>query len=153
MRTLLRPLVALALAGCPPPDTTEYVEPPPTPLDFALFPAVTGSSRLFAEVTEARLEFDPTTKDAITALGLCVDAASYCYAPGTSKELGWCLEHTRTCATQTPWSERPCCPRACKDEFAAAVDGGTAPAKALEEVFFVKKSCFPGVVEALEGAP
>lgn len=144
-------LAVLALTGCP--QESEYVEPPPTPLDFAIFPTVVGSSKLFADVTEARLEFDPTTRDAITALGLCVDAAAYCYAPGTSKTLSWCLEHTRTCATDTPWTEKACCPRSCKDEFATAVTAGTAEAAALEQVFFTKKDCFPGVKAALEAAP
>ena len=144
-------MCALVLAGCPTPQS-EYVEPPPTPLDVALFPTVAGNSRLLADVAEARLEFDPTTKDAITALGLCVDAAVYCYTPG-SKELGWCLENTRSCATDTPWAEQPCCPRSCKDQFTAAVARGLTPAAALEDVFFVKRDCFPGVRAALEGTP
>ena len=151
MRTFPTLVVALALSGCP--QESEYVEPPPTPLDFAIFPTVVGDAKLVAEVSEARLEFDPTTKDAITALGLCVDAASYCYAPGTTKTLAWCLEHTRTCATQTPWTERPCCPQQCKDDFTAAVAAGAAPAAALEDVFFTKRDCFPGVKAALEAAP
>ncbi|MFT3706704.1 MAG: hypothetical protein QM817_03465 [Archangium sp.] len=150
MRTLPLLLVVAASSGCP--QESEYVEPPPTPLDFALFPTVVGNSKLFAEVSEARLEFDPTTKDAISALGMCVDAAAYCYTPG-SKELSWCLEHTRTCATQTPWMEKPCCPQACKDEFSAKVAAGVSQSDALEQVFFQKKTCFPGVVEALEGTP
>jgi hypothetical protein len=143
-------VLAFVLSGCP--QDSEYVEPPPTPLDFAIFPTVGGSSKLFADVSEARLEFDPTTKDAITALGLCVDAVTYCYTPG-SKEVSWCLEHTRTCATQTPWSEKPCCPQQCKDEFAAKVSGGVSESDALTQVFFEKKDCFPGVVSALEGLP
>ena len=97
----------------------------------------------------ARLEFDPTAKDALVALGECVDAVTYCYAPG-SKELSWCLQNTRTCSTETPWTETPCCPQACKDGFEAAVAGGLAPPSAIEQVFFVDKDCFPGVRAALE---
>lgn len=150
--TLMR-LVALAaaavwIAGCPPPSP--YVEPPDSPLDITLFPVVAGGSRLFADVAGARLEFDPTVKDAIVALGQCVDATSYCYAPGTSKSLSWCLQNTRTCETAAPWNEKPCCPQACKDAFEAAVDGGVPPSDAIEKIFFVDKECFPGVREALE---
>lgn len=140
-------LAAVWLAGCP---KSEFVEPPDNPLDVALFPAVTGGSRLFADVNGARLEFDPTVKDAIVALGQCVDATTYCYKPG-EKDLSWCLQHTRTCATQEPWNEKPCCPQECKDEFEKTVAGGVAPSAAIEQVFFKdKKGCFPGVREALE---
>jgi len=104
---------------------------------------------LFAEVNGARLEFDPTAKDALVALGQCVDATTYCYAPHV-KELSWCLQHTRTCATLTPWNEKPCCPQECKDAFEVAVAGGVTPADAIEKVFFVDKDCFPGVRAALE---
>jgi hypothetical protein len=148
MRTLLV-AVSLLLTGCP--TESEYVEPP-SGADFTLFPAVLGSSRLFAESGEARLEFDPTTKDAITALGLCVDAATYCYAPGT-KELAWCLEHTRTCSTDQPWTETPCCPQACKAAFSARLDAGVPQSAALEQVFFVDRKCFPGLAAVLEGSP
>lgn len=141
-------LAAIWFAGCPK-EPSPYVEPPDSPLDVTLFPAVTGDSRLFADVAGARLEFDPTVKDAIVALGQCVDATTYCYTPG-SKELSWCLQNTRTCATQSPWNEKPCCPQACKDAFEAAVDGGVAPSAAMEKVFFVDKDCFPGVRAALE---
>lgn len=147
----MRPPVVLAAAllllGCP--GNSKFVEPPKHPIDLNLFPALTGNARLFAEVGNARLEFDPTTRDAIVALGECVDAATYCYQPG-SKELSWCLQNTRTCATTTPWTEEACCPQKCKDDFEAEVKKGAAPAQALEQVFFVEKRCFPGVVEALE---
>lgn len=150
MRTLLAVSV-LALTACPKPEESPYVEPPPTAFDFTLFPPISGTSRLFAEVNAARLEFDPGTKDAIAALGLCVDAATFCYAPGTEKDLSWCLLNTRPCATETPWNERACCPQACKDQYSAKVDAGVAPSKAFEEVFFVEHSCFPGLDVALEG--
>lgn len=147
-------LAALALGGCgltKPDVDPKLVEPPPSPLlDFQLFPPVAGSARLLAEATNARLEFDPTTKDALTALGLCVDAAVYCYEPG-GRSLEDCLAHTRTCATSEPWNEAACCPKACKDDFEAAVKKGEAPSAALERVFFTERRCFPGVRELLEG--
>ena len=139
-------LAAVLVAGCPP---SEYVEPPDSPLDVTLFPVVAGGSRIFADVNGARLEFDPTVKDAIVALGQCVDATTYCYKPG-QKELSWCLQHTRTCTTDAPWNEKPCCPQACKDAFESTVDGGVAPSVAIEKVFFQDKDCFPGVRAALE---
>ena len=64
-------LAAVWFAGCP---KSEFVEPPDSPVDVTLFPVVAGGSRLFADVNGARLEFDPTVKDAIVALGQCVDA-------------------------------------------------------------------------------
>jgi hypothetical protein len=141
----------LAFAACPAPKS-DYVEPPDPPLNLNLFPVVAGSSKLFADIGDARLEFDPTTRDAISALGSCVDAVSYCYSPGV-KEVGWCLEHTRPCATETPWTEKACCPVACKDAFNVAVDAGVAPSAAIEQVFFIDKVCFPGLTAALEGTP
>lgn len=147
MRRWTLAVAAAWLAGCPPSEPV-YVEPPGQ-VDIALFPALTGGSRLFADVGEARLEFDPTAKDAIVALGECVDAVTYCYVPG-SKELSWCLQHTRTCASEQPWNEKPCCPQACKDGFEAAVAGGLTPPAAIDQVFFVDKDCFPGVRAALE---
>lgn len=148
----MRPPVVLAAAllfsACS--ANSNSVEAPKSPFNFDLFPSSGGNSKLFAEVGAARLEFDPTTRDAIVALGECVDAAVYCYQPGT-QSLTWCVQRTRTCKTATPWTEEPCCPQQCKDDFADAVAGGAAPAKALEAVFFAKKSCFPGVSDALEG--
>lgn len=148
----MRPPVVLAaallFAACP---TGSSVEAPKLPFDLNLFPSSGGNSKLFAEIGAARLEFDPTTRDPIVALGECVDAAVYCHTKD-SKELSWCVQNTRTCKTSTPWTEEPCCPQQCKTEFDAAVAKGTAPADALETVFFAKKSsCFPGVSDALEG--
>lgn len=139
-------LAAAWFAGCP---KSEFVEPPDSPVDVTVFPVVAGGSRLFADVNGARLEFDPTVKDALVALGQCVDATTYCYKPG-QQELSWCLQHTRTCATDAPWNERPCCPQACKDAFESTVEGGLAPSAAIEKVFFQDKDCFPGVRAALE---
>jgi hypothetical protein len=142
-------LAAVWLLGCPT-EPSPYVEPPDNPIDLTLFEVVPGGSRIFADVAGARLEFDPTVKDAIVAVGQCVDATTYCYTPGSSKTLSWCLQNTRTCATSAPWNEKPCCPQACKDSFEATVDGGMPPSAAIEKVFFVDKTCFPGLVEALE---
>lgn len=144
-------LAAVVLAGCPA-EPSKYVEPPDPLVDFSLFPSVLAETRLFADVGGARLEFDPTTKDAIGALGSCLDAVSYCYTPG-SKELSWCLQNTRTCATDKPWEEKSCCPQACKDDFEKTVKKGAAPPDALEQVFFEEKDCFPGVRAALEVTP
>jgi hypothetical protein len=147
--TILVVAAAVGLSACPA-EESHYVEPPDSPLDIALFPVVPGGSRLFADVAGARLEFDPTVKDAIVAVGQCVDATTYCYAPGTDKTLSFCLQNTRTCATTAPWNEKPCCPQACKDAFESTVDGGMPPSAAIEKVFFVDRTCFPGLVEALE---
>lgn len=148
---LLAVCAALLLVGCGLTKPKEnFVEPPPLPLfDFQLFPSIPGGSRLLAEVANARIEFDPTAKDAIVAVGLCVDAATYCYQPG-ERSLEDCLLGTRTCATQEPWNEEACCPSACKEAFSAAVKKGEAPADALDRLFFQERDCFPGLQAALE---
>lgn len=146
---LLLVCVGVLLAGCET-KPSRYVEPPPLPLfDFQLFPSLPGGSRLLAEVANARIEFDPTAKDAITAVGLCVDAATYCYEPGV-RSLESCLEGTRTCTTEEPWTEAACCPDACKTAFAVALKNGATEADALDQVFFQDQSCFPGLQAAQE---
>lgn len=148
--------LALLLLGCPSkvdpplPDGGTVVKPPPSVFDVTLFPSVPGGTRLFAEVTNMRLELDPTTKDAISALGLCVDAAAYCYDP-QGRDLADCLASTRTCDTGEPWNETACCPQTCKDAFVAGVDGGETHQAAFERVFFKETDCFPGLRAALEG--
>lgn len=150
MRLLPLGLGLFLLAGCDTKVKEKYVEPPPLPLlDLQLFPSIPGGSRLLAEVASARIEFDPTAKDAIVAVGLCVDAAAYCYEPGV-KSLEECLAGTRTCATNEPWNEQACCPDACKKKFSAAVKKGVAEAEALDQVFFQERDCFPGLQAALE---
>lgn len=146
MRPLVPVVAVLLLTACP---ESQFVEPPPS-LDINV--VLPEKVKVFAEVGNARLEFDPTTKDAIVALGLCMDAVTYCYQPGT-KELSWCLANTRSCTSNQPWTEKPCCPQKCKDEFERAVKKGLTPAKAFEQVFFDDKDCFPGVREALEVTP
>jgi hypothetical protein len=147
----MRPPVVLAaallLTACS--ANPNAVEAPKLPFDLNLFPSGGGGSKLLADIGAVRLEIDPTTRDPIVALGECVDAAVYCYEPGT-KGLSWCLQNTRTCKTDAPWTEEPCCPQQCKDDFEDALSKGTTPAKAIEAVFFDEKTCFPGVREALE---
>src|SRR5690349_143367 len=55
----------------------------PPVINTAVFAAVGGATRLLADVANARIEIDPTQRDALTALGECADLLSYCYAPGT----------------------------------------------------------------------
>ena len=122
----------------------------PPVLDVTVFAAAgAGATRLLADVANARLELDPTQRDALTALGECADLVSYCYAPG-AYSLGDCFDRSRSCLTQTPWTEAPCCPVTCKTAFAAEVATGASPRSALEKVLFREPDCFPGVREALE---
>lgn len=122
----------------------------PPVVSLAVFsPVGAGASKLLAEVSNARVELDPTQRDALTALGECADLLSYCYAPPTFT-LASCFSTVRGCATMEPWTEPACCPAACRDAFNAEVASGTAPKAALEKVLFRSPDCFPGVRAALE---
>ena len=108
-----------------------------------------GATKLLADVGNAKLELDPTNKDALTGLAACGDLISYCYAPG-SKDVKACFGAAPKCATTQPWNEAPCCPQACSDAFDAETAKGTAPVAALEKVLFREPDCFPGVRALLE---
>ena len=122
----------------------------PPAIDTKLFSAVgAGATKLLADVGNARLEIDPTQKDALTALAECADLVSYCYAPGTLT-VSQCLHNARKCETTQPWGEAPCCPQACADAFDAEVGAGMNHVDALEKVLFRQPDCFPGVRALLE---
>jgi hypothetical protein len=108
-----------------------------------------GATKLLADVGNAKLELDPTHRDALTGLGACADLISYCYAPG-SKDLKACFTSAPKCTTTEPWNEQACCPQACSDAFDAEVASGTAPVSALEKVLFREPDCFPGARALLE---
>ena len=151
--------LAVLLSGCslfgtkppkPPPIPNPIPQVPLPPIhDVSLLPVVQGAQRLLIESGAARLEIDPSAKDAITALGECADAVTYCYAPGV-RDLADCLGRTRSCATDTPWGEAACCPLDCKNAFGAEVGAGSPQLDAFEKVFFLQPDCFPGVRAALE---
>jgi hypothetical protein len=153
----MRPLLitaglALAACGVKGPTVDAGIPNAPPAIATSLFANVgVGTEHLLADTSNSRLEFDPTVKDALTALGECADLVSYCYAP-PSFDLTACFASARTCTTQQPWTEKPCCPQACKDAFAAEVAKGTAHKDALEKVLFRQPDCFPGVTTLL-GAP
>ena len=117
---------------------------------LAVFSSVgSGATKLLADVSNARVEIDPTQSDALTALGECADLLSYCYAP-PSFTLERCFSTARTCTTETPWTEQACCPQTCRDAFTREVTAGLSPKAALEKVLFREPDCFPGVRAALE---
>jgi hypothetical protein len=106
--------------------------------------AVLGSDVL-TDVSNGKLEIDPTVRDALTGLGGCADLISYCYAPPAA-DVTYCMKLARTCETDTPWTEKyACCPQACKDAYTTAVTGGAAQRDALEKTLFIAPDCFPGV--------
>jgi hypothetical protein len=122
---------------------------PPVSSLAVFAPVGAGATKLLADVSNARVELDPTQRDALTALGECADLLSYCYAP-PSFTLATCFSTVRGCATSQPWTEDACCPAACRDAFTREVTAGLAPKAALEKVLFREPDCFPGVRAALE---
>lgn len=127
--------------------TTSFLPRLPPVLDTFLFGA--GTTKLLADVSNARVELDPTQSDALTALGECADLLSYCYAP-PSVSLAQCFDGVRLCATSSPWNEPACCPLDCRTAFTREVEAGLSPNAALEKVLFTEPDCFPGVRAALE---
>ena len=143
-------LVALSLAagGC-----KDVPNPPEIDLKALGLPTSIDGAAELIRVAGSRLDLDPTQNDAISALGRCSDLVTYCYAPG-EYSLDECLSRSRTCASRTPWTEsEACCPKSCKDAYAAERQGGSAPLDAFEKVLFLEPDCFPGVRAALEGLP
>lgn len=122
--------------------------PVPLPIDLTLLPNADGAKKLLVEASGARLEVDPSSRDAITALGECLDLISYCYEP-SQRNLQSCVKSAKSCSTQQPWTESACCPAACKSAYDAKVASGRPMLEALEDVFFTAPDCFPGVKEAL----
>lgn len=119
----------------------------PPAIDVSVFGA--GATKLLADVGNARLEIDPTQKDALTALGHCADLISYCYAAGGAT-VTQCFARTAKCAGNEPWNEQqPCCAQKCADDFEAAMTGGMNHVDALEKVLF-RDYCMPGVRELME---
>jgi hypothetical protein len=109
-------------------------------------------SDVLTDVSNGKIEIDPTKRDALTALGGCADLISYCYQP-PGMNVAACMALARTCESDQPWGEKyACCPQACKDAFKSAVGSGMSGKDALEQTLFVKPDCFPGV-NALIGAP
>jgi hypothetical protein len=108
-----------------------------------------GATKLLADVSNARVELDPTQRDALTALGECADLLTYCYAP-PAFTLARCFSTVRACATSTPWTEAACCPADCRTAFTREVAAGLSPNRAFEKVLFLEPDCFPGVRAALE---
>ena len=119
----------------------------PPSIDLSAFGA--GATKLLADVGNARLELDPTRRDALTGLAQCADLISYCYAPGTAT-VTQCFASSRKCTTTEPWNEQPCCPDACAIAFEAELGAGLNHVDALEKVLFLEPDCFPGVRALLE---
>jgi len=138
-------LVCLALlAGC---GKLPKIELPKIALES--LPKVDGKY-LLMQISNARLEVDPTTSDAITAVGRCADLVTHCGSDGRS--LDDCVAAAPGCKPDRPWKEDDdCCPSACKDAYEERRDGGAEPIDAFEHVFFLDHSCFPGLAAALEG--
>jgi hypothetical protein len=128
--------------------------PAPPAIDFSAlpFPTAADGNAIVIELSDGRIELDPTANDAITAVGACTDLVTYCFTP-PALTLSACVAVAPTCFTDEPWTEPvPCCPAACKADFAAAVDVGGREIDAFQDVFFRAPACFPGVTDAL-GAP
>jgi hypothetical protein len=102
------------------------------------------------EVGGSRLELSPTLDDALTRLGSCTDAITYCYSPG-ERDLDQCVASVNVCdSTLNPSG---CCPSACQSAYTAARNKGTAEIEAFDQVFFQNGSCFPGVSALVGGSP
>ena len=144
------PAIDLPFDAGPLPDLPPLSLPPlPELPDLSTLPHPDGNAVLI-QISDSRLEIDPTASDAITAVGTCTDLIAYCVAPSRSIET--CVAATPTCRTEQPWTEAiPCCPGACHSDFAAAVAAGADPLAAFTDTFFRGATCFPGVADALAG--
>lgn len=146
MRTWLIVGALVAIGGCKKfdfPDLPDFDVSLPLPKDAK------GNYKLF-EDSEGGLSFNPTRKDAITALGRCADMLTNCYDPANGRPLDECVAEAPVCETKEPWLEDECCPKACADAYDKARKKGTDEIAAFEQVYFLDPDCFPGVKALLE---
>ena len=123
---------------------------PPLPsLDLLQLPKV-DAGWILIEASTARIEIDPTARDAITAVGACSDLITYCVSD--SRGLDECVAIAPGCHTAQPWNEPACCPSDCKAAYSDARTNDP-PLRAFERAFFETPECFPGLANALEGLP
>ena len=133
-------------------DTKIKIPPIPSldPANLQL-PKTADGKYLLMELSQARIEIDPTLRDPLTALGECADQIAYCYSP-TERSLDDCVRSVKGCDTPFPWLEpSPCCPKQCQADYASQRTAGVAGPDALDKVLFVDHQCFPGINNALEG--
>jgi hypothetical protein len=151
MRTFVAIAIAVGLSSC----NTNVVLPPLPTVDAVHLPLPRTDlgTLVMIEVQRARLEYDPTVRDPITAVATCADLITYCYAPG-QRSLDVCIHAVPSCGSPQPWNETvPCCPSACRDAYDAARHAGTASLAAYDRVYLAQPDCFPGVSAALMGGP
>ena len=139
-------LLGLLLSGC----GFKFPTLPGLPTEKELegmLPKLPSGRTVLIEISNARLEIDPATSDAISALGSCTDLVTYCASDGN--DLDDCVDSVRECATAEPWKEaNECCPAGCKAAYQR--ERKTAePIDAFEAAFFLKADCFPGLAAAL----
>lgn len=131
-------------------EVTPPVLQPPSLPTFALPKSKDGTYQLI-EVAGSQLDINPAQKDPITAVGACADLVTSCYRGG--KLLDECVAEARACKTAQPWNEEACCPKECAAGFFVQRSAGAAGLAAFEKVYFLEPSCFPGVLDAVGGAP
>lgn len=147
----MRLFLALLL-GCPttqpgdPPapasSTNEVLPGPPDDAWTADVPEEIGEMPLIDGVLG--LVFDATLKDGLTVYADCSAHLAQCLDDKKGDFAG-CVDLAPVCQTDTPWEEGVCCPRACGEDFRAAVKAGKTPHDAWLDTFAGELSCFPGV--------
>ena len=148
-------MAALLLPGCegkkaPAVDSeVKYTSRGRVDLTDSGLPVLANGNTKLIEVPGARLEHDPRLKDALTALGACVDEAIGCVSPD-KRSLDECVRVVPKCTTDTPWDEETaCCPVACSEGYAALRDAGMEDFEAFRQTLFIDKTCMPGLTEIL----
>lgn len=128
-----------------------YEPPPSVPLSSASLPVLANGNVLVTAAPGLSVEADERKRTPATAVGRCATWVMSCFEPA-SRSLDDCMRSVPSCSTQTPWDEAaPCCPGACKDEYAATRRRGVAPYEAFDAVLYVERTCVPGLVAHLEG--
>ena len=118
----------------------------PAPADLttlALPPGPNGTDYSVLDAPNVHLTFDPTRRDAQTALAGCASLLIACYSPGVRNFPG-CFANVPACATTSPWEEAAyCCDSSCGAAYAAGRTAGKAPVQAAIDAMYGETSCMP----------
>ena len=135
------------------PPTVDVPALPRVDLTDVPLPRSEAGRPILLQIPPVSLELAPELQDAVTAHGACLDLVTYCVDP-PMRSLDACVISTPTCATARPWEERaPCCPASCRDAYEVLRREGQGALTAFREVYLVRRTCFPGLLEAIGRAP
>lgn len=157
----LAELVDIAVAKGPPkePDPSYTAParvdvPPRRAPDLDVLPRDEEGHPVVAEAFGVRIRVNDERRDAVTAMGACVDRVASCVEPrerAGGRSIDACWIHVPRCATDRPWDEAGgCCPVRCIELYEALRERAYSDREA--SLHTMQSDCFNGMRELMEGA-